>query len=146
MSASILWLIAGAALLALEAFGIPGIGFLFVGLGALGTAVTIEIGVIGTEDYVSQFASFFITSAAFTVLLWKRLKAWRIGKGQENVGNMVGDNAIVGKNGLTRGKEGQVTWSGTTMRAVLAADAADSIAAGTQVTITAVKGTLVTVK
>ena len=33
MSPSILWLIAGAALLALEAFGIPGVGLLFIGLG-----------------------------------------------------------------------------------------------------------------
>lgn len=145
MSPSILWLIAGAALLALEAFGIPGIGFLFIGLGALGTAITIEIGVIDAADYVSQFATFFITSAGFTILLWKRLKAWRIGKGA-GFSNMVGDSAVVGKGGLIKGKEGTIQWSGTTMRASLAADAADAVNEGNQVTIVAVKGNVVTVK
>ncbi len=145
MSVSILWLIAGAALLALEAFGIPGVGLLFIGLGALGTAVTIEIGLIGAEDYISQFATFFITSAGFTILLWKRLKAWRIGKGA-GFSNMIGDSAVVGKGGLVKGKEGTVHWSGTTMRAVLAADAADIINENTSVTIVAVLGNVLTVK
>lgn len=144
MSASILWLIAGAALLALEAFGIPGVGFLFVGLGALATAITLEIGVITEMDYVSQFACFFITSGVLTVLLWKRLKTWRIGK--ESYSNMIGDTATVGKGGLSKGKEGTVHWSGTTMRAILAEDAAAQLAEGASVTITAVKGTLVSVK
>lgn len=147
MSASILWLIAGAALLALEAFGIPGVGFLFVGIGALGTAITVELDIVNEFDYVSQFATFFITSAAITVLLWKKLKAWRIGKNQDAVGNMVGDKAIVGKGGLIRDQEGQVQWSGTTLRAVLANDAPESsLPEGRSVTIIAVKGNLATVK
>lgn len=145
MSASILWLFAGSALLAFEAFGIPGVGLLFIGLGALATGVTIEIGVIGELDYVSQFASFFITSGAFAVLLWKRLKAWRIGKG-EGYSNMVGDTATIGKGGLVKGQEGEIRWSGTTMRAVLHPDAADAAAEGASVTIIAVKGNIVTVK
>jgi membrane protein implicated in regulation of membrane protease activity len=144
MSPSILWLIAGAAFLALEAFGIPGIGFLFIGFGALGTAVTIEMGLINGADYISHLATFFITSTAFTALLWKRLKQWRIGK--DTYSNMVGDNAIVGKDGLIKGKEGTVQWSGTTMRAVLAPDAADIINEHTSVTIVAVKGNILTVK
>ena len=145
MSPSILWLIAGAALLALEAFGIPGVGLLFIGLGALATGITIEIGVIGAEDYLSQFASFFITSAVLTVLLWKRLKAWRIGKG-ECYSNMVGDKATVAKGGLSKAKGGEVHWSGTHMRAELHVDAADNLAEGTEVTIIAVKGNVLTVK
>jgi len=145
MSASILWLIAGAILLALEAFGIPGVGFLFVGLGALATAITIEIGVLHPLAHISQFACFFITSAAITALLWKRLKTWRIGKG-EGYSNMVGDVAIVGKGGLVKGHEGEVRWSGTNMRAILHADAAEALAEGATVTIIAVKGNIVTVK
>ncbi|MFZ4125790.1 MAG: NfeD family protein [Rickettsiales bacterium] len=145
MTPSIYWLIAGAAFLALEAFGLPGIGLLFVGLGALGTAITIEIGIVGAEDYVMQCAAFFITSAAFAIVLWKRLKAWRIGK-EPSYSNIVGDTAIVGKDGLTRGKEGIVHWSGTQMRASLAPEAADAISEGAHVTITAVKGNIVSVK
>ncbi|MBN8544085.1 MAG: hypothetical protein J0M34_07465 [Alphaproteobacteria bacterium] len=145
MTPSIMWLATGAILLALEAFGLPGIGLLFIGLGALATAIIIEIGMIGGEDYISQGAAFFISSAVFTVLLWKRLKAWRIGK-EPAYSNMVGDSATVGKDGLTRGKEGIVHWSGTQMRAVLAPEAADALSEGAHVTITAVKGNVVSVK
>lgn len=145
MSPSIYWLIAGAFLLALEALGLPGIGLLFVGLGAIGTAVAIEAGIADAQDYISQAAAFFIISAAFTAMLWKRLKAWRIGKGP-GYSNMIGDSATVGNGGLARGKEGSVHWSGTTMRAVLAPNVADTLSEGTGVTIIAVKGNLLIVK
>jgi membrane protein implicated in regulation of membrane protease activity len=142
---SILWLIAGAALLTLEAFG-PGLGFLFVALGALATGVAIETGAIGSADYISQFAVFFISSGLFAMLLWRKLKAWHTSpKTAERYSNMVGDKAVVGKGGLVPDKEGQVGWSGTTMRAVLAADS-PPVAAGADVIITAVKGNIVTVK
>jgi membrane protein implicated in regulation of membrane protease activity len=76
LAPSILWLLAGAALLALEAFGIPGIGFLFIGLGAIVTGIAVEAGMTNSGDYVSQFAIFFVTSGALTVLLWRKLKTW----------------------------------------------------------------------
>jgi membrane protein implicated in regulation of membrane protease activity len=146
LAPSILWLLAGAALLALEAFGLPGIGFFFIGLGAIVTGVAIEIGIAAADDYISQFAVFFISSGLFAMLLWRKLKAWHTSpRTAERYSNMVGDKAVVGKGGLAPGKEGQVKWSGTTMRAVLAADS-PPVAEGAGVIITAVKGNIVTVK
>lgn len=142
---SILWLLAGAALMALEAFG-PGLGFLFIGLGAIATGVAIEVGTVASADYVSQIAVFFISSGLFAMLLWRKLKSWHTSpETAERYSNMVGDQAIAGGGGLSPGKEGQVGWSGTTMRAVLVADA-PSVAEGAVVTIVAVKGNVVTVK
>ncbi|MFN8973061.1 MAG: NfeD family protein [Alphaproteobacteria bacterium] len=147
LAPSILWLLAGAALLALEAFGIPGIGFLFIGLGAIVTGIAVEAGITNSGDYISQFAIFFVTSGALTVLLWRKLKTWHTSpKMAERYSNMVGDQASVGKGGLTPGKEGRVGWSGTTMRAVLAPEITVTLAEGATVTIVAVKGNLVSVK
>lgn len=143
---SILWLLAGAALVALEAFG-PGLGFLFIGLGAIATGVAIEVGVVTPADYISQIAILFISSGLFAILLWRKLKTWHTSpETAERYSNMVGDQASVGKGGLTPGKEGQVGWSGTTMRAVLAPEITVTLAEGATVTIVAVKGNLVTVK
>ena len=145
LAPSILWLLAGAALVALEAFG-PGLGFLFIGLGAIATGVTVETGIVASADYVSQIAVFFISSGLFAALLWRKLKTWHTSpETAERYSNMVGDQASAGKGGLTPGKEGQVAWSGTTMRAILVADA-PAVAEGATVTIVAVKGNLVTVK
>ena len=147
LAPSILWLLAGAALLALEAFGLPGIGFLFIGLGAIVTGVAIEIGIAAADDYISQFAIFFVTSGALTVLLWRKLKTWHTNpKATERFSNMIGDSAIIGKGGIAPGKEGQAQWSGTTMRAVLAPEITAALAEGAAVTIIAVRGNLITVK
>jgi membrane protein implicated in regulation of membrane protease activity len=147
LAPSILWLLAGAAFLAIDAFGMPGIGFLFIGLGALVTGIAVEAGLAGAGDYVSQFAIFFVTSGVLTALLWRKLKAWRTNpSATERFSNMIGDSATIGKGGIAPGKEGALQWSGTTMRAVLAPEITTALAEGAAVTIVAVKGNVVTVK
>ncbi len=136
------WLIAGALLLAIEAFGVPGIGFLFAGLAAVVVGVLIHLGVIDETNQVAQFAAFFAITAAFAALLWKKLKEWRTNpSSSDSYSNMVGDTAIVSGGGLQKGKQGQVSWSGTTMTAEIADDAgAEMLEDATVVTIVAVKG------
>ena len=144
---SILWLIAGALMLALEAFGIPGIGLLFAGLGAILVGVTLEAGLVGAENTVAQFAVFFAFTSVFAVLLWKKLKNWRLNPRESEYQNMVGDSAVVALTGLKRGARGQVRWSGTLMSAELdASEPAQGLAEGTVVSIVAVKGNVLYVK
>jgi membrane protein implicated in regulation of membrane protease activity len=147
LSASIGWLIAGAVLLALEAFGIPGIGLVFAGLGAILTGIAIEIGAAGANDYVLQAAIFFASTIIFAALLWNKMKAWRLNPKEKPYSNMVGDIAIVADAGLKKGTRGQVRWSGTLMFAEIDGhDTATEFAAGTQVRISAVEGNVLKVK
>jgi membrane protein implicated in regulation of membrane protease activity len=145
MTASILWLLTGAMFLALEAFGIPGIGLLFIGLGAILTGLFIEIGIIASDAYVMQFAALFINSSILAVLLWKKVKQFRGASGKAgNYQNMIGDEAtVIGL--LTHNHKGQVSWSGTTMIAELAAGEPD-LAEGASAIITEVNGNVLTVK
>lgn len=147
LSASIGWLIAGAALLALEAFGIPGIGLVFAGLGAILTGIILETGAVSAGDYVLQAAIFCISTIIFAVLLWNKMKAWRLNPKEKPYSNMVGDIAMVAEAGLKKGTRGQVRWSGTLMFAEIdAEETTTEIAAGAQVRISAVEGNVLKVK
>ncbi len=145
MALSVIWLLTGALFIALEAFGIPGIGALFIGLGAILTGLFIELGIIASDAYVMQFAALFINSSILAVLLWKKVKQFRGAPGKAgNYQNMIGDEAtVIGL--LTQGHKGQVRWSGTTMIAELASGEPD-LTEGASVIITEVNGNVVTVK
>lgn len=139
MSVTVLWLIAGALFIGVEMFGVPGIGFLFAGIAALMVGGSIELGVIGAESIVLQFALFFFITTISAILLWKRLKKDR----GPVYSNMIGTEAEVIGGGLTGSREGQVKWSGTTMRARLADETViDVLPSGTFVIIKKVEGTL----
>ena len=142
LSAAYGWLIAGAVLLALEAFGVPGIGFLFAGLAAIVVGLLIHLNVIATDDLILQAAAFFGVTSLLALLLWKKLKQWRTDPQASNqFHNIVGDFATIGKGGLAAGQIGQVSWSGTTMMARLDASCAETeLAEGAMVTITTVEG------
>ncbi len=143
-----IWLIAGAVLLALEAFGVPGIGLFFAGLAAILVGILVQYDIINSGDIVIQFAIFFAATAITAVALWKTLKRWRTSSvGAGSYHNMVGDRATVSAEGLKAGEVGQVNWSGTQMRAEIdpACGFAD-IAGGRNVEITAVNGNTLIVK
>lgn len=136
------WLIAGGVLLALEAFGIPGIGFLFAGLAAIVVGLLVHLEVISPENLVLQAGAFCGITAMLAALLWKTLKNWRTNpEATERFSNIIGDMATVGKGGLEKGSVGQASWSGTTMMAEIdPACSLNSFDEGTLVQITAVKG------
>ena len=142
-NAPYLWVAFGAAMLAIEAFGLPGIGFLFAGLGAITAGILIEMGVMGTGNTTGQFAWFFGSTVAWTALLWKPMQRFRTRKATAgDYNNMVGNTATVSGGPLEKGKAGKVHWSGTTMQAELADDTAqDGVPEGTDVVIREVKGT-----
>ena len=144
MSLSIYWLIGGAALLALEAFGIPGIGALFAGLAAIVTGLLIEFGALPADDLLAQGATFFLATVLFAALLWKKLKNWRLSPGGPRYRNMVGDEAIV-VDALSGDFTGNVRWSGTVMQARLQHGTVAELPIGARAVITAVDGNVLIV-
>ncbi len=142
------WLAAGVAFMLLEAFGLPGVGLVFAGLGALMAGLCIFSGVLTQDQVALQFTVFFLASMGWALLLWKPMQKLRVGsKHKGTYNNIVGGTAYVGSNGITRKHGGEVTWSGTIMRAELCPSCGDvSIAPGAQVVITALTGATLIVK
>lgn len=145
-NAPYIWLIAGALLLALEAFGASGIGFLFAGIGAILTGIIAESGVAGT--LLAHIAWFFGATSLSAIVLWKPMQRWVQHRkaGQADFSNIIGNEAMVIAGGLEPGKRGKVRWSGTTMQAQLAPQVTEPVDEGTVVIISEVKSNLLVVK
>lgn len=147
LTPSVWWLLAGALLLALEAFGLPGIGLLFAGLAAILVGIAVEAGLIGVDAVIAQFAVFFIFTTVFAAILWKKLISWRLKPNQAEYQNMIGDKAVIVHAGLQKGAMGEVRWSGTTMQAMLdVSEPAQALPENTLVEIVAIEGTVLKVK
>jgi len=145
--ADYVWLVAGVVLMAIEAFGFPGTGLLFAGLGAVVAGAAVYLNIINNDAHVTQFITFFVATAAWAYLLWKPLKKFRVARPQGEFHNIIGDTAYVGSNGLTKRAGGEVTWSGTIMKAQLAKHVpVEMLEAGAQVTIVEVSGATLIVK
>jgi membrane protein implicated in regulation of membrane protease activity len=141
------WLIAAVLFMALEAIGINGVGFLFSSFGAVLVGTALYCGLIENGAYVVQFSLFFISTAFWAYVLWKPLQKFHAGKRSTAYRNIVGDTAYVGSSGIDRKNGGEVTWSGTIMRAELAhGSAVDTVEAGSQVEVVDVKGATLIVK
>ena len=136
------WLIAGALFLAIEAFGIPGIGFLFAGLASIVVGLLVNYQIVAEDNLIAQFGWFFGITAVLAAALWKKLQEWRTNpSGSAEFKNIVGDIAVVGKDGLKKGKMGQVNWSGTTMMAEISSKSEKTeFESGDVVEIVEVKG------
>lgn len=142
LTPSSIWLIAGALLIILELALVPGIGFLFAGLGAISVGAGLITGWI--EGLSSQFILFFLSTAFWTALLWKPLKSFIAGK-ESGFDDMIGSTATVFGKSIEKGKMGKVKWSGTIMKCRIdpETDGLTTIAPETEVTITGVaKGVL----
>lgn len=148
MSSSSWWLFVGALFMALEAFGIPGIGLLFAGLAAVIVGGVMLAGIVAQDDYMLQFSLWFATTTLFALLLWKPLKRWHsTPSGGKEYSNMTGDTATIVEGALVKGKAGKARWSGTVMIAELATDAeVDEIPEGGRAVIAEVRGTVLILK
>ena len=72
LPANTVWFIAGAALIAIEIFLVPGTGTIFAGLGAITVGAVLIAGWI--EGVNGQFILFFLFTAIWAAVLWKPLK------------------------------------------------------------------------
>jgi len=143
-NAPYLWLLLGALLLAVEALGASGIGFLFAGLGAVVAAIVAHLG--WAETIWAQAAWFFAATSAWAILLWLPMKKMKINKqgDADSYHNMVGDEATTLAEGLQPNRVGEVKWSGTVMKAKLV-EGASAVPAAAPVVIKQVKGTMLIV-
>lgn len=147
MSVTNLWLLAGAVLIIAEALGASGFGLIFAGLGAITVGILLTMQSVTEDATVMQFVVFVVSTSVWAALLWKPLQKIIYGRGKPGYNNVVGETAYVGSAGLNKHSGGEVTWSGTIVKAKLAPDVSvDKLDAGTQVTIVEVVGATLIVR
>jgi membrane protein implicated in regulation of membrane protease activity len=113
---SAIWLIVGLICLAIEFTKLPGIGFLFLGLGSLINSVLVYNYPFFEEH---QYTSFGLVSFLSFILLWWPLKKYMYKKSPGSHFSLVGSEVEVYANPIMQGHTGQVKWSGTIMNAKL---------------------------
>lgn len=112
-----IWIAVGLVFILVEFTAIPGIGFLFLGLGSLSTAIVIYY---FPEIAAFQVASVGLTSLAWFLLLWWPLKIFiygKKGKAGSDYFDIVGMRVKVASEEIKPSGLGEVHWSGTTMNA-----------------------------
>ncbi len=113
-----LWLIAGIIFIIIEFIGTPNVGFLFLGLGALSTAICLSLSPLA---FKYQPVIFGISSLLSLLILWQPLQLYiyKNGKNSTSYSDMIGNAVIVHSKEISTETIGQVMWSGTIMNAKL---------------------------
>lgn len=141
----IFWLALGVFLFTAE-LGVPGVGLMFAGFGALTVGMLLNFQIIPVDNILFQIVVFLGTSACWTFILWNPLKKLRLGKKKSSYSNIIGEVAIVGTKELTKGSVGEVLWSGTIMKAKLAdSSIKDVVESGSNVKIEDIIGNILIV-
>lgn len=138
-----IWFLASILFFVAEALGISGVGLLFAAIGAFCVGLSLQFGLLEEGNSIFQGAAFFGFTALSALLLWKPMQAFRVSHKSETHHDIVGRTAIVAGDGLVKGKTGIAQWSGTTMSARLASDAAiNSAIVGEELKIVRVDGAM----
>lgn len=141
METAYIWFLASILFFVAEALGISGVGLLFAAIAAFCVGLGLQFGLLGESNHILQGAAFFGFTALFAVLLWKPMQKFRVSHKSETHHDVIGRTALVAGDGLVKGKTGLAQWSGTTMSAQLASDAAiNSAAIGEELKIVRVDG------
>lgn len=141
-----LWLLLGACFIIAEAFIVPGIGFFFAGLGAFTLGGLLVFRILETSNFFLQIGYASLFTAIWVLLLWKPFKRYISSRKGKGYSNFIGEQAMVISTVLEKGQKGYVTYSGTTMSALLDPNAdIDQLPKGSIAYITHISGTTVTV-
>lgn len=141
---AIFWLLIGLCAILFEIFVIlPGVGLLFIGLGAFGVAIVLSLDGMEALSILWQVLIFLGVSLASAALLWRPMRRWQ--KMGKTYHNMVGQRGVVVGADLLPGAQGSVQWSGTVMNAELASSAT-AVPVGSTVTIVTVRGNVLVVQ
>jgi membrane protein implicated in regulation of membrane protease activity len=140
-----LWLtILGVTSIILEMGFISGIGFLFIGLGALSVAGLIEFNLIKEDNLLNILLALISLSSLYFLIFWKFFKNAQM-QDTKNYGEIIGKEAIVIYSDIKGHTIGKVKWSGTIMNAQLI-DTNYYIKEGETVKIVKVKGNILFIK
>lgn len=112
-----IWIAVGLIFILVEFTTLPGIGFLFLGLGSLSSAVIMF--------YYPEVVSFQVVSVGLSSLAWFLLLWWPLrifiygkkGKAGSEYFDIVGMRVEVASENIKAPGMGKVYWSGTTMNA-----------------------------
>ena len=134
-----LWVIVGIILIVIEFTNTPNVGFLFLGLGALSTAIFLTINPI-TFKY--QYIIFGLSSVLSFIILWWPLKQYVYKSNSKDLAysDMIGNEVVVHSKEISAEKIGQVIWSGTIMNAKLDSKEHNTAHHGEKLHITKVSG------
>ncbi|MDG1436886.1 MAG: NfeD family protein [Rickettsiaceae bacterium] len=142
ISSSELWLLIGVILVILEFSQLPGIGFLFLGLGAIVTSIAINY---WPAEIFVQFSYFGIASLACFLVLWYPLKRFIYRKdallSRESF-DLVGASVTVVNKDIQINEDGQVSWSGTIMNARLSKKSKNMAKVGDLLQVVEIKGNI----
>lgn len=114
-----IWLAIGIIFILMEFTKLPGIGFLFLGLGAMSSSIIFYF-YPNTQNY--QVACVGFASLAWFLILWWPLKKFVYAKNKhlgKDYFDIVGMQVEVALEDIKPGGIGQVYWSGTIMNAQL---------------------------
>ncbi len=140
-----LWLtILGVVSIILEMGFISGIGFLFIGIGALSVAGLIEFNIINKDNLLSILLALVSLSSLYFLIFWKFFKKAHM-QTLKNYNDIIGKEAVVIYSDIKGHTTGNVKWSGTIMNAQLV-DTSDFVKEGETVKIIKVKGNILFIK
>lgn len=121
----IIWSLIGMALMVLEIFGLPGIGILFTGFSAITVAFLIYFNPDIIDDIGVQLLYFFFGTVGWAGLLWIPLNKFIRYSDNGDYSNIINTYATTNKR-MIKNEFGEVSWSGTKVRAMIAEDNEDN--------------------
>jgi membrane protein implicated in regulation of membrane protease activity len=140
-----LWLtILGVVSIILEMGFISGIGFLFIGIGALSVAGLIEFNIINKDNLLSILLALVSLSSLYFLIFWKFFKKAHM-QTLKNYNDIIDKEAVVIYSDIKGHTIGNVKWSGTIMNAQLV-DTNDYVKEGETVKIIKIKGNILFIK
>jgi membrane protein implicated in regulation of membrane protease activity len=126
MNDVITWSLIGMALMAFEIFGLQGIGILFTGFSAITVAFLIYLNPELNDNIGSQLLYFFFGTMGWAAILWIPFKKFIRYGDDGDYSNMIDTYATTNKD-MVKDKIGDITWSGTRVRAMIADDNPDDM-------------------
>lgn len=135
------WIVCGFAILIIEVMflGMATGVLLFAGLGALGTGLMMQLGLL-SETWIAGLSSFGISSGVITLVLWKPLKRLQGGKtpDKDRSSDLIGLEFVLSQD-IDLQKPGKTHYSGVDWRVEISPESdAQYIVAGQQVTVISV--------
>ncbi len=118
-----IWIVIGIILIALEIFGLSGIGFIFIGLGSISLGGLLVYNIIKDPSIFSQLSILILCSLIWTGILWYPFKKLKSNK--KGFLNIIGQRATVYNTAIKAGEIGEISWSGSVMQAKISANSTE---------------------